>query len=171
MTGGGLWPGASREETGAVCLIMDRRLYFKQRCKNIASHIRTLRITPNAFNWDPTYTSLLLREEKRHYCPFHLTKNCFFFFFWQVLTLAPFPLPCDPDALWFTVKITAEAGKVCLFPFLSFFFCICQVFNVNLPLLVTSAFPSSRLLLFSLKRLWSPIDQGDLRTAPLWLSA
>lgn len=152
--GGGLWPGASREETGAVCLIMDRRLYFKQRCKNIASHIRTLRITPNAFNWDPTYTSLLLREEKRHYCPFHFDEKLLFLFFWQVLTLAPFPLPCDPDALWFTVKITAEAGKVCLFPFLSFFFASVKSLMLIYLFLLHQLFPPQDFSYFR----WSGFD-------------
>lgn len=69
-------------------------------------------------------------------------------------------MPAINCVLWFTVKITVAARG-------SFLFCICQVFHANLPLLVTSAFPSSRLLLFSLKRLWSPSDPGDLHRASL----
>lgn len=77
-----------------------------------------------------------------------------------VLTLVYLPLTAiqrSCDSWW---RLLLRSWKL-------FFFSICQVFNANLPLLVTSAFPSSRLLLFSLKRLWSPTDPGDLHRTSL----
>lgn len=103
---------------------------------------------------------LAFQRGKWNYSSFHLVKNSAFL--WWVLTLVYLPLTAIQrrcDSRW---RLLPRPRKLFFF-----FFCICQVFNANLPLLVTSAFPSSRLLLFSLKRLWSPTDPGDLHRTSL----
>lgn len=89
---------------------------------------------------------------------FHWGKR---FSFWWVLMLVYLTLTAIQERSDSRQRLLPRPRK------LLSFFGICQVFNANLPLLVTSAFPSSRLLLFSLKRLWSPADPGDLHRASL----
>lgn len=74
----------------------------------------------------------------------------------------------NPEALWFTVKITAKALETFyLFLFLSFFFASVKSLMLIYLFLLHQLFPSSRLLLFPLKRLWSPTDPGDLHRTSL----
>lgn len=138
---------------------MDGRLYFKSG--QYISHKFSWGYN-ESFHWDLSLLYLLFRD---------VNKISTLFLWWAMLSLmgtcAGVPaISSNPEALWFTVKITAKALKT-FYLFLFFLFCICQVFNANLPLLVTSAFPSSRFLLFSLKRLWSPTDPGDLHRTSL----
>lgn len=140
MTGGS--SGASREQAGAVCLIMDSRLYFKlRRKKEVHLPFFLLRLVW-ILSKDPSMASFLFTEGNEITALFIWWSSVFFFFSWWVLMQEYWPLTASRSTMIHGEDYCRGPGKFFLF------FCICQVFNANLPLLVTSAFPSSRLHLF-----------------------
>lgn len=125
--------------------------------KSSTSLILSLEVTLNPFNRIPHRPACFSERKMKKNCSLHSVKQCFF---WWVLKSVYLPLTAIQKCCDSWRRLVSRPRKF-------FIFCICQVFNANLPLLVTSAFPSSRLPLFSLKRLWSPTDPGDLHRTSL----